>query len=145
MNRLSAVVLSGMIMFSAASPNALADQNQTPATNSTSKVKAGDLARVPLHLVGFCFGSVIGVPICFARKLPQEIKEGGEGLAGSIKENSDNKLLLYPSMAVWLPCALVLTSLEAPFYSIKDAWMAERPFSKEQFSLGELDPPTDKK
>ncbi len=34
-----------------------------------------------------------------------------------------------------------MTALEAPAYSLRGAYMADKPFSKEQFSLTELDPP----
>ena len=96
---------------------------------------------MPKAIAGFCAGVVVGTPICFARKLPQEISEGAHGLAGSIKPDTKNKFLIHSAGLFWLPAAGIVSALEVPGYAIKDAWMAEEPFSKDQFSLGQLDKP----
>jgi hypothetical protein len=96
------------------------------------------LAAAPLNIIGIACGAIVGTPICFARKLPQEISEGAHGIVGSITDHK-SKFLLVPAGFVWLPCAGFVSLLEAPVYAWKDAYMAEKPFSKEQFSLGKLD------
>jgi hypothetical protein len=47
-------------------------------------------------------------------------------------------LYLLPAGAFWLPFALATSIMEAPVYAVRNSWMAEKPFSKEQFSLGEM-------
>ena len=88
---------------------------------------------------GFCLGLIIGTPICFARKLPQETIKGARGLVGSIVDNDSIPWLVAPAAVCWLPPATIISLVEAPAYAWRNAWMADQPFSKEQFSLGTLD------
>jgi hypothetical protein len=111
----------------------------TTSSAPTKKASASHLSMMPKAIAGFCAGVVVGTPICFARKLSQEMSEGAHGLAGSIKYDTKNKFLIHAAGLVWLPAAGIVSLLEAPGYAIKDAWMAEEPFSKDQFSLGQLD------
>lgn len=139
MTKIGATMLTLIFCVSTMTP-VMADQSP-PSSTATKKSRAAGLAKMPLHLVGFCAGTVIGTPICALRKFPQEMNEGGHGFIGSITD-SDNKLWLIPGGILWLPFAMVTSTMEAPFYALKNAWIAEQPFSKEQFSLGELDPPS---
>lgn len=111
-------------------------QNKAPSNKENGRW----LLRGPKAIAGCCAGFVIGTPICFARKLPQETKDGAHGIVGSIVKDNNNKFLLVPATLVYLPAACVALTLEAPTYALKDAYMANKPFSKEQFSLGKLDP-----
>lgn len=115
-----------------------ADGPQTKAPSSQGISMA--ILKGPKAIAGLCTGFVIGIPICFARKLPQETKEGAHGIVGSIVKDGNNKFLLVPATLIYLPAACVFLTLEAPSYALRDAYMADKPFSKEQFSLGELDP-----
>jgi hypothetical protein len=107
---------------------------------SQAKGTASHLVALPKAIAGFFTGAIIGTPICFVRKFPQEVNQGAHGFVGSIKDHDDNKLLLIPASIAWLPVAGFITALEAPAYAVKDAYIAKTAFSKEQFSLGELDP-----
>ena len=122
---------------------AWADDPQTTSvqapTNVQAKSAASHITALPRAIAGFCAGVVVGTPICFARKFPQEVKNGAHGFIGSIGSTEDSKLLFIPACVAWVPVALVITSVEAPGYAVKDAYTAEKAFSKEQFSLGELD------
>jgi len=110
------------------------------ATQSPPPKKSLHLASVPKAIAGFCAGFVVGVPVCFAKKLPQEAIEGARGVLGSISDKAeDNKFLLGTTFAICLVPAGLVTCLDAPMYSLRNAWMADKPFSKEQFSLTELD------
>jgi hypothetical protein len=122
----------------ASTPTAWAVDPQ--AKNSPARGTASHLVALPKAIAGFLTGVVIGTPICFVRKFPQEVNEGAHGFVGSIKDHDDNKLFLIPAGIAWLPVAGVMTALEAPAYAVKDAYTAKTAFSKEQFSLGELDP-----
>src|SRR5271170_3057385 len=61
---------------------AWADDPKT--TNVQAKSGAWHLVALPKAIAGFCAGVVVGTPICFARKFPQEVSAGGHGLLGSI-------------------------------------------------------------
>jgi hypothetical protein len=119
---------------------AAGSQAQGP-TNSSKPTKSvpARLANVPVCAAGFCTGFVVGTPVCFARKLKQEVSEGAHGLVGSIVTDNNNPALLVPAGIFWFPAAMFVAGMEAPAYAWRDAWMADKPFSKEQFSLGNLD------
>jgi len=116
----------------------------TPTANAAdSKGVGARLASWPVCIAGFACGTIVGTPICFFRKLPSEIHNLAYGFVGSITDNQ-SKYLLIPAGIAWLPFSGTAALMEAPVYAFKDAYMAEKPFSKEQFSLGQIDAP-DKK
>jgi hypothetical protein len=132
-----ASLLAAVVTCSLTTP-AWADDSKTG--NSQANTRASHFVALPKALAGFCAGVVVGTPVCYLRKFPKELTGGAHGLAGSIVENEDNKLLFVPACVAWLPVALVITAVEAPAYAVKDAYTAEKSFSKEQFSLAALDP-----
>jgi hypothetical protein len=67
------------------------------------------------------------------------VSEGAHNIADSIDESGNNKVLLAPAVVIWSPFAFLISMVEAPGYSLRNAWTAEKPFSKEQFSLDKLD------
>jgi hypothetical protein len=101
------------------------------------------IAAWPLCIAGFTCGTIVGTPICFVRKLPSEVRNLAHGFVGSITD-CESKFLLIPAGIAWLPFAGTAALMEAPVYACKGAYMAEKPFSKEQFSLGLLDAPDNK-
>lgn len=119
-------------------PSAWADD---PAvSNVRASSAASHLVALPMAVAGFCAGAVIGTPISFLRKFPKEVTQGAHGFVGSIGNNDSKKLLYVPACVMWLPIAGCVAALEAPGYGLRHAYTAEKPFSKEQFSLGEMDP-----
>ncbi|MBU6454249.1 MAG: hypothetical protein KGS72_20900 [Cyanobacteria bacterium REEB67] len=98
------------------------------------------LSAAPANAAGFLFGTVVGTSVCMVRKFPQELREQAHTIAGSFTDK-ESKLLLVPATLVGIIPAGFISLCEAPVYSFRDAWMAEKPFSKEQFSLTALDPP----
>jgi hypothetical protein len=142
--KIKTIIASVVVLANFMYVTAYADES-APQTNSTgpiSPAKKGafrTLFGMPKTIAGVCSGIVIGTPVCFIKKLPQETLEGGRGFVGSIIPNENNKLLLIPACAAWLPVATVMAAIESPGYALRDSWMAEKPFSKEQFSLTELD------
>lgn len=117
----------------------LCDPPPSPGAPSSSTPAPHLLA--PLSLVGVCIGTVVGTPICFFRYWQREERNGTHGLIGSLVNNENNRALLLPAAIMSLPAATIIASLEAPVYGFKNAYMANRPFSKEQFSLGKLEDP----
>jgi hypothetical protein len=126
--------------------NPIATPITTPApapsapSRATPQPLAKRLSAVPANAAGFLFGTVVGTSVCMVRKFPQELREQAHTIAGSFSDK-ESKLLLVPATIVGIIPAGFLSFLEAPVYSFRDAWMAEKPFSKEQFSLTALDPP----
>lgn len=144
MIRLREIFVAILCAILSASTGALADTEQSPSATAKprpNKSALSHLMSLPVSLAGVCAGVAVGTPICYVRKLHQEVRESSHGLAGSIVNDENHKFLLIPAGLVWLPVSLVITTLEAPGYALKDAWMADKPFSKEQFSLGEIDAP----
>ena len=112
--------------------------------NNASSIKPSGLHRVlamPKTIAGFCAGVIVGMPVCFVRKLPGEINDGAHGLVSSLTDDDDHKLLLVPAAVLWLPAASLTSFASAPANAVKNAYKADKPFSKEQFSLGDWDEP----
>jgi hypothetical protein len=103
--------------------------NQTTAQSSSSGTPFG-LAMIP----GVCLGTAVGLPVCLARRFVHGAVSGSHGMVG----DTENPLLVVPAAVIWSPLAFVTATMECPVYAIRNAWMADKPFSKEQFSLGEM-------
>lgn len=93
-------------------------------------------------VAGFCAGFVVGIPINFVRYLHRETLDGAHALVGSLVKDNNNPILLVPASVASLPAATIVAAMEAPAYAFKNAYMAQKPFSKEQFSLGKLEDPS---
>lgn len=88
----------------------------------------------PEKAAGFVVGSVVGTPICMVRRFMRREVE----LSRALSCNSNNLLFLVPCGLVSIPVAAFGGAVEGPGYSIHNAFAAETPFSKDQFSLGEM-------
>jgi len=123
-----------------------AENSQTPQlrqapvqpTAVTSNVPAKKTpANVPFHkkFVSFLAGTVVGVPVCMVRRSKYEDWYAVHGMVG----DSDNKLARATLGTLWFPFAVVTGVCEAPFDGAINAFRnTDKPFSKDQFSLGEL-------
>jgi hypothetical protein len=143
MNQNFALSLAAVGLVCGSIPAARADDpnatNAPAATNAQTKSGGSHLGSLPKAIAGFCAGAIVGTPICFVRKFPKELNDGAHSFVGSIGSNDNKKLLFIPAYVAWIPFAGFISLVEAPAYAVKDAYTAEKPFSKEQFSLGELD------
>lgn len=103
-------------------------------SSSAGKGKSSSaLASFPLRLIGVAAGFAIGTPICGIRKPIDEEKYGVDDMTGG----SDKKRTVIPAKIFWAPFAVVSGALEAPFFAFNNALVNyDKPFSKEQFSLG---------
>jgi hypothetical protein len=142
-------VLSTCLAFALTAPLALADDQTTSASGGkTPKTSAPShsLLKAPFTVAGLVAATVVGTPVCFVRKLPREIKDGGLGLAGTFVNDSDttgnasNKWIVVPSTVLWSPFATTVAFLQSPGLALGHAWNAKRPFSKEQFSFDWFEP-----
>jgi len=108
----------------------------------SKKIHKLHLLRLSGSVAGCCAGFVVGTPICFVKILANETDYGAHAITDGFTDDNGSKLLLVPATIMWLPAATLTSLLEAPCYSLKHAVSADKPFSKEQFSLYELESPT---
>ncbi len=117
-------------------PDAAANQSKSAgATGTTNGGKKINWATLPFKSVAFAVGAVVGTPICMARKIVDEEKDGIKGCVG----DTDKQHMRIIAGMFWLPFAATVGAAEAPVYStINSLVNADKPFSKDQFSLGEM-------
>ena len=113
-----------------------ADGNSSKPELKTSSSKGAPVraGERPLKVLGFLAGTVGGTPVCLVKRLANDEVEGTRALVGK----SRSLFLLVPAGVFWLPFAGIAGVLEAPFYSMQNS-IVSKPFSKEQFSLGNVD------
>jgi hypothetical protein len=127
-NFTAALLLSCLLSLSVAPVLADSTASQTNAQKSSSN------KSVPTRILGAIVGTFVGTPVCFIRRSVWDEKEGVRGIVG----DTNNKLAVVSAGAFWLPFGITTGLLEAPCYSFKHSMCnTDKPFSKEQFSLGE--------
>lgn len=132
-----AALADGGISSSGSSPNN-AGPLPSPGSSSSPGVlpasPGSDAKFGPAMMAGVCVGIVIGTPVCFFRRFRHDAVRGAHGIVG----DTDSPVLLGAATAAWIPLAAFTATMEAPVYAVRNSWMAEKPFSKEQFSLGDM-------
>lgn len=109
------------------------------AIQSPSYADAGEMAKAvfkfPIIVTSFAAGTAVGTPIAMVRKSSADTKEYADkwGDGGFIKKTGG-------TMAA-LPAGMMRGTFEGAVLGPKNAWKnsAEHPFSKDCFSLGDLD------
>lgn len=98
---------------------------------------AKGVAMIPVRLVAFAAGAVVGTPIAVVRKTCENTSKMSGQLAG---DNGDNVLLRGASALVTLPFAVFKGGLEGLYLGTANSWTnsSEKPFSAESFSLGDM-------
>ncbi len=101
-----------------------------------SHADAGAIVKFPITLTSFAAGTAIGTPIAMIRKSSADTKEYADkwsGDGGMIKKAGAGM--------VALPAGIVRGSFEGAILGPKNAWKnsSENPFSKDCFSMGDLD------
>lgn len=130
MNKIFVFSLSLACCCLASACPAVADAATNPPTSPKS---SSSKASIPTRILGAVVGAFVGTPICFVRRSISDEKEGIRGIIG----DTDNKVALVSAGAFWLPLGVATGFLEAPCYSFKHSMChTDKPFSKEQFSLG---------
>ncbi|MBX9724477.1 MAG: hypothetical protein K2X81_23910 [Candidatus Obscuribacterales bacterium] len=110
---------------------------QADAKASGSSKQSSNWTSFPKKTIGFCIGSIVGIPVCCVRKPIDEEKYG----VGQMTHDSDDARVKIPAKIFYFPMAAASGILEAPFSSVKNSWQnRDEPFSKAQFSLGEEKP-----
>lgn len=97
---------------------------------------AKGVAMIPVRLVAFATGAVIGTPIAILRKTA----ENTSGMSGQLAGDDGNPALRGAAALVVLPFAVFKGGLEGAYYGTANSWAnsSEKPFSKDSFSLGEM-------
>jgi hypothetical protein len=105
-----------------------------PAKADDSSAKG--VAMIPVRLVAFATGAVIGTPIAVVRK----VAENTVTMSGQATGKTDNVLLRGVAGVVVLPFALFKGGIEGGYLGTANSWenSSEKPFSAESFSLGEM-------
>ena len=96
----------------------------------------GSKASLPKKALGLVVGAIVGTPVCVVRKTIDEEKYGINGMIGT----SDKKSAQVAAGIFWAPFALFTGTVESPVYATIHSLNADEPFSKEQFSLGDVKP-----
>jgi|688.fasta_scaffold285689_1 hypothetical protein len=97
---------------------------------------AKGVAMIPVRLLAFATGAVVGTPIAIVRKTC----ENTSVMSGDLSGKSDNPALRGASALVILPFAVFKGGLEGAYYGTANSWSnsSEKPFSADSFSLGEM-------
>ena len=127
-----------------------ANSAASPAKSATAPAAAGtkpqpksdfSIMSIPKYTAGIITGTIVGVPVNLVRRTIWEEKLGIKGLCG----DSTNKFAQVSAGAFWLPFSLFLAGCETPVCSpVTSLRYYDKPFSKEQFSLGPLGDGTDR-
>ena len=106
-----------------------------PAHADNDSVKG--VMMIPVRLVAFAAGAVIGTPIAIVRKTAQNTGDMSESLSGK----SENPLVKGVAGLAILPFAVFKGGLEGAYYGTANSWKnsSEHPFSKDSFSMGEME------
>lgn len=92
---------------------------------------------LPVRIVAFGVGAVVGTPIAIIRKTAENTHE----MATEASGKSDNKLLVGVAGIAILPFAVFKGGLEGGYYGTANSWKnsSEKPFSLASFSMGEME------
>ena len=91
---------------------------------------------IPVRLVAFATGAVIGTPVAVVRKVAENTTTMSKQASGK----SDNFFIRGTAAIVVLPFAVFKGGLEGGYLGTANSWKnsSEKPFSAESLSLGEM-------
>ncbi len=134
MMKISITYLALACCFTASIAPVFADDAAAATSDPSRKITSSSKASVPARILGAIVGTVVGTPVCMVRRTIWDTKDGIRGIVGE----TDNKLAIYSAGAFWFPFGMTSGVLSGPFYSFKHSMCnTDKPFSKEQFSLGD--------
>lgn len=100
---------------------------------TTQGAQAGSLGELPKRALGVVCGTIVGTPVNVIRR---PIAEEKYGIRSMVKD-TEKKRLTIPAAIFYFPFAVTVGVLESPASALKRSVLnADKPFSKEQFSLG---------
>lgn len=91
---------------------------------------------IPVKLVAFTAGAVVGTPIAIVRK----VAENTSTMSGDASGKSDNVAVRTVAGVAMLPFAIFKGGLEGGYLGTANSWKnsSEKPFSADSFSLGDM-------
>jgi hypothetical protein len=106
------------------------------AAPAASAKKNYGLSALPLRVCSIVTGTIVGTPVCMWRCSVWEEKYATKGMVG----DTDDKFLQAAAGTFWLPLGAMTGVCEAPLSALKRSYAnSDKPFSKDQFSLGHID------
>jgi hypothetical protein len=111
-------------------------EKKSTEKKSSSGGSDGGIGKYPARAVSFILGAAVGIPVAIVRKTPGEVVTATKDLVGE----TDNPFILVPAgMVFGVPAGLLSGTLLGTFVGAKNALFSDEPFSKESFSLDDLD------
>ena len=93
------------------------------------------IRQAPLRAPGFSAGVLVGTPIAILRQCSGNVLNATRGQW----ESNKNPILLVPALCLGVPGGVLSGFLDGVWVGPANAWVnADKPFSKESFSLGEM-------
>lgn len=131
-----AILLALAVSIASFSP-ALADDASPKVSTAPSVSGSSGGTSLGVRLIAFSIGFLVGTPIAMARKTGDETISGLKDIVGE----SRNPLLVIPFGALSAVPGAISGIFQGPFYAAKNSWTNsdDAPFSKESFSLGDMD------
>jgi hypothetical protein len=127
-----------------AKPAAKTEQQDAKPAAKAKKAKSSsgstsEARKIAKKAAGFAAGTAVGLPVAFVRLTADAIPEHAKSVP--FIGESNNPALKWASRGLMIPTAFFSGFVQAPFYSVTNAWNAavtdDEPFSKESFYLGE--------
>ena len=138
MNRTIASLALAMLLLGNTAASAADDPKATPAPAAKTSSSAGSdgIGKYPARALSFILGAAVGIPVAIVKKTPGEVMTATKDLVGE----TDNPFILVPAGIVFgVPAGLLSGTLLGTFVGAKNALFSDEPFSKESFSLDDLD------
>ncbi|HEY9786471.1 MAG TPA: hypothetical protein V6D17_13775 [Candidatus Obscuribacterales bacterium] len=106
-----------------------------PASAKDIGETAKAVFMVPVKLVSFSAGALVGTPIAVVRMTSKNTVQATKDISGK----DANPIKVGFASLLGLPIGVVTGTVEGGYYGMENAAIhTDKPFSKEQFSLGEL-------
>ena len=120
-------------------PHHLPSEGGAPGAPTTdanpTKQASGTKVAMPTRIAGCIAGTFVGIPVCMVRRSKFENWYAVHSMVG----NTGNKAARVTLRVLWAPFAVITGVCEAPADGTVNAIRySSKPFSKDQFSLGEL-------
>ncbi len=125
MKKLSAAFLAGMVISTLAVAPAFADDDGVLSV----------VVGMPLKGASVATSMVIGIPVAIVRKSAEATKEQTKKVAG----DKANPVMTGFSALVGMPIGIMSGTIDGTKKGFKNSLKCDKPFTKEQFSLGDLD------
>jgi hypothetical protein len=125
MKKLCAAFLCGLAISTLAVAPAFADDDGVLSV----------VVGMPLKGASVATAMVVGLPVAIVRKSAENTKEQTKKVAG----DNANPVMTGLAALVGLPIGLVSGTIDGSQAGFKNSLKFDKPFSKEQFSLGDLD------